>query len=283
MRPERYHAEDLISLLRQRKIATMDDSKRLWAPADATVFRKLAGLDYRTSYSHRGRYYTLDEIARFDELGLWSFRPVWFSRFGTLVATVEALVAARGWLRRRRAGGRVARGGQGGPVGAGPQRRLARHQVSGRYVYLLGSSLDPPGPAGRPVGLRQPGRPASLGPGCGCCPMSSRPPSCCSTACSTNASADCTPAWRPSRWVTAGMPRSPSCWASTPLPWPGVGGNCWPATSSRAGCVALAPAGRPPQKDPRGHRPDRPADGTRDRRRSRQRYQMDPADHREDR
>ena len=28
-----------------------------------TVFRKLSELEYRTSYSHRGRYYTLDELA----------------------------------------------------------------------------------------------------------------------------------------------------------------------------------------------------------------------------
>ena len=36
----------------------------------------------------------MDELARFDELGLWSFRQVWFSCFGTLVSTVEALVVA---------------------------------------------------------------------------------------------------------------------------------------------------------------------------------------------
>src|ERR1700730_648260 len=95
MRPEQYDPGALIRLLRQRKIATMDDLKQaLGTGADATVFRKLAELEYRTSYSHRGRYYTLDEIARFDELGLWSFRQVWFSRFGTLVSTVEALVGS---------------------------------------------------------------------------------------------------------------------------------------------------------------------------------------------
>src|SRR5580704_5180460 len=95
MRPERYHADDVISLLRQQKIATMEDLKRaLGTSADATVFRKLAGLDYRTSYSHRGRYYALDEVARFDAIGLWDFRSVWFSRFGTLISTVEALVSS---------------------------------------------------------------------------------------------------------------------------------------------------------------------------------------------
>jgi hypothetical protein len=87
MRPERYHAQDLIRLLRARRIATMAELKAaLGTQADATVFRKLESLAYRTSYSHRGRYYTLDEIARFDELGLWSFRSVWFSQFGTLRA-----------------------------------------------------------------------------------------------------------------------------------------------------------------------------------------------------
>ena len=55
----------------------------LGTSADATVFRKLKELSYRTSYSHRGGYYTLDEIARFSELGLWSFPsvPTWVRHF----------------------------------------------------------------------------------------------------------------------------------------------------------------------------------------------------------
>ena len=59
---------------------------------DVTVFRKLKELGYRTSYSHRSRYYTLNGIPQFGESGLWSYRSVWFSRFGTLVATGEAFV-----------------------------------------------------------------------------------------------------------------------------------------------------------------------------------------------
>ena len=57
-----------------------------------TVFRKLKGLGYRTSYSHRGSYYTLDRWAEFDERGLWSCQDVWFSEFGTLLSTAAALV-----------------------------------------------------------------------------------------------------------------------------------------------------------------------------------------------
>jgi hypothetical protein len=52
----------------------------------------LKELGYRASYTHRGRFYTLSEIARFDDRGLWSHQAVCFSRYGTLLATVEAFV-----------------------------------------------------------------------------------------------------------------------------------------------------------------------------------------------
>jgi hypothetical protein len=55
-------------------------------------FRKLGELEYLSSYSHRGRYYTLKSIARFTSQGLWAYRSVWFSRFGNLLKTAAALV-----------------------------------------------------------------------------------------------------------------------------------------------------------------------------------------------
>ena len=60
--------------------------------ARRTAFRKLKELTYRTSYSHRGGYYTLEELIDFDQHGLWSFRAVRFSAAGTLLATAVALV-----------------------------------------------------------------------------------------------------------------------------------------------------------------------------------------------
>src|SRR6266699_7152649 len=93
MRPFSFHSDELRSLLRRNHIATLDEMKQaLGTPVDVTVFRKLKPLDYLTSYSHRGRYYTLREVARFDDHGLWSKGDVCFSRFGTLLATAEAFV-----------------------------------------------------------------------------------------------------------------------------------------------------------------------------------------------
>ena len=73
MRPPIFDAKILRQHLRRHKIATLTDLKRvLDTDVDITVFRKLKLLDYRTSYTHRGSYYTLNEIAHFDDSGLWS-------------------------------------------------------------------------------------------------------------------------------------------------------------------------------------------------------------------
>ncbi len=93
MRLPFFSPEPLLRLLRAKKIATLPElQSALGSDVPLTVFRKLKELGYRTSYSHRGRFYTLDRIARFDEPGLWSHDSVWFSRYGTLVDTAEAFV-----------------------------------------------------------------------------------------------------------------------------------------------------------------------------------------------
>ncbi len=91
--PIRYQTENLRKLLLKQRIATLEELKEaLGTNVDLTVLRKLKELSYYSSYSHRGRYYTLAEIARFDELGLWSFGSVYFSKYGTLIRTIENLV-----------------------------------------------------------------------------------------------------------------------------------------------------------------------------------------------
>ena len=93
MRTIQYTTEALSELFEAQKIATMPElMDALGTKARRTVYRKLKKLGYRTSYSHRGAYYVLDQGVRFDEHGLWSCGNVWFSRHGTLLSTVEAFV-----------------------------------------------------------------------------------------------------------------------------------------------------------------------------------------------
>jgi len=93
MNTPKYQLQVLKRFFDKHKIATLDQlQEALGNPARCTVFRKLGDLHYLSSYSHRGKYYTLHSIARFSKQGLWSFRSVWFSRFGNLLQTSEALV-----------------------------------------------------------------------------------------------------------------------------------------------------------------------------------------------
>jgi hypothetical protein len=137
MRPTLYAPDAAATLIRQQKIATLPElMAALGTDARRTAFRKLRALGARASYSHCGRYYTLDDVAEFDHLGLWSHHEVWFSVRGTLLETAAARVesaefgyfveeldnvlhvATKDALRKLVA-----------------TRRLVREQVTGRFLY----------------------------------------------------------------------------------------------------------------------------------------------------
>ena len=85
-----YDPDIVRSFLQNHKIATLTELKHAMGTfATMTVFRKLAAVGYRTSYSHRGKYYTLEDIPRFDDRGLWSYDTVGFFRDGKLLATAQ--------------------------------------------------------------------------------------------------------------------------------------------------------------------------------------------------
>lgn len=142
MKSLRYRKEILADLLHERAIATLEEMKdALKTDVAVTVFRKLKQLNYITSYSHRGRYYSLKDLAEFDEDGLWKYRSVCFSSHGTLMNTAEAFVESsdagfytdelegRLFLEVRETLARLYRGG-----------RLSREKLSRKYLYC---SADP--------------------------------------------------------------------------------------------------------------------------------------------
>lgn len=81
-------------IFHRRQIADLATLKHaLETPSRTTVFRALSSAGYLTSYSHGGRYYTLRKIPRFDKGGLWAHGEVFFSKDGTLRATIIRLVS----------------------------------------------------------------------------------------------------------------------------------------------------------------------------------------------
>ncbi|HHD82553.1 MAG TPA: hypothetical protein ENK92_00425 [Bacteroidetes bacterium] len=79
----------LVSSFNNYFVLTMENLKTiLQTTSRMTVFRKLKHLPYKTSYSHCGKYYTLDSIAFYDNNGIWAYNQIYFSKFGTLKNTV---------------------------------------------------------------------------------------------------------------------------------------------------------------------------------------------------
>ena len=81
------------NLLRKRRVVTMSDlCEAIGSSSRMTVFRRLRQIEYVTSYTHAGRYYTLYDIARFDSDGIWFYDDIGFSQNGSLKNTVTYLV-----------------------------------------------------------------------------------------------------------------------------------------------------------------------------------------------
>lgn len=137
MRKERYHSNDLKRLILKRKMSTMVEMKEVMGTkVDATIFRKLRELHYLRSYSHRGKYYSVPEVARFDAKGLWSCRDVHFSKQGSLLNAIEHHVdhSVAGYFEYEiesllHVTVRVA------VLKLLKENRISRQKVSGRYLY----------------------------------------------------------------------------------------------------------------------------------------------------
>ena len=74
---------------KKNKLGTLTDLFPLLnTKSRMSVFRRLRELHYLSSYTHAGSYYTLNNIPDFDSSGLWYFKEVGFSKFGTLKESV---------------------------------------------------------------------------------------------------------------------------------------------------------------------------------------------------
>ena len=56
------------------------------------LHRYIKELKYLTSFTHKGRYYTLEETAKFNEQGLWYCDDIGFSKHGSLYDTLTYFI-----------------------------------------------------------------------------------------------------------------------------------------------------------------------------------------------
>ncbi len=85
--------ELLKKIFNEKKVLQIEDiSKVIDSSSRRTVHRYIKELKYLTSYTHKGRYYTLEETAKFNEQGLWHCSDIGFSKHGSLFDTLTYFV-----------------------------------------------------------------------------------------------------------------------------------------------------------------------------------------------
>jgi hypothetical protein len=82
----------VIQKFKSKKVVTIVVLVAWLSCSIATARRRLKTWRAYTSYNHNGRYYTLPEIADFDENGLWRYQGIFFSMHGNLKQTLVHLV-----------------------------------------------------------------------------------------------------------------------------------------------------------------------------------------------
>ena len=86
------HSDSLVNYLKSKTIITISELAALLNISARTVQRKLKLLEIMRSYDHNSSYFALQEVAGFDDFGIWEHKAVHFSRYGNLKNTLIGII-----------------------------------------------------------------------------------------------------------------------------------------------------------------------------------------------
>ena len=141
MKKAKISVEELLERFKSQKVMNLIEIKStLNTQSTMSVFRKLKQISYLTSYSHRGKYYTLRDKAEFDKKGLWFYHSVRFSEYGTLLDTAEVFIdLSEIGYSARELSEELAVDVQETLLSLFKKGKVSREKVTGVYVYLSGN------------------------------------------------------------------------------------------------------------------------------------------------
>jgi hypothetical protein len=79
---------------KKKKLFVLEDLLEKLDCSVITVRRRLKKWNAISSYNKNGRYYTLSDIAKFDNNGLWICQDIGFSKNGNLTQTITQLISS---------------------------------------------------------------------------------------------------------------------------------------------------------------------------------------------
>ncbi len=125
-----------------KKVLSFDDVSQLVECSEITLRRDLKKLNALTSFTHRGKFITLPDIPSFDERGLWFYRQIGFSKFGTSLDTIIGLIEQSKSGLSREEMEAILKIGISKQIQILIQRdKLQRIKLGSRYLYIPESVL----------------------------------------------------------------------------------------------------------------------------------------------
>lgn len=79
---------------KKKKLVVLGELLEMLDCSVITVRRRLKEWNAISSYNKNGKYYTLPDIAKFDNYGLWFYKDIGFSTNGNLIQTIIHLVSS---------------------------------------------------------------------------------------------------------------------------------------------------------------------------------------------
>jgi AraC-like DNA-binding protein len=84
----------LKKLFNKFRVLTLSQVSKTHGCSIRTAQRQFAELAVLRSYNKNSRYYTLPDIPKFNVHGIWSYRDIFFSKYGDLRQTVKHIILA---------------------------------------------------------------------------------------------------------------------------------------------------------------------------------------------
>lgn len=76
----------------KRNVLTLWELSAYFNVSVRTIQRMITPMDTIRSYDHNGRFFSLEKLARFNSMGIWEYKNIHFSKFGTLKNTLVAII-----------------------------------------------------------------------------------------------------------------------------------------------------------------------------------------------
>lgn len=138
MKTQLFQIEHILTAFQGKKVLTKKQLLQAAECSAMTAWRLLRQHGYFTSYNDNARHYTIVGIPEFDDHGLWAYRKVRFSKWGSFTKTIIGLIEHSSGGMTAEELQQLLQAKNVKPILTAliQKKCLRREKISGRFVYF---------------------------------------------------------------------------------------------------------------------------------------------------